>query len=51
MTFTSAITTMPGKNDEEQHPEDSDDTPPGEHKREPIHDPDPADAPLQVRRG
>lgn len=35
--------------DEDEHePEDSDDAPPGEHKREPIKDPDPADTKLHV---
>lgn len=40
---------LPGLPDKEEDPDAGDDTPPGEHKREPIHDPDPANAPLQVR--
>jgi hypothetical protein len=32
---------LPGE--EEPHPDDIDEVPPGEHKREPIKDPDPAD--------
>ena len=42
--------TLPGKPSEDENPDDTEDVPPGEHKREPIDDPDPADAPLQVRR-
>jgi hypothetical protein len=39
------------KPDEEQDPpaEEPEPTPPGEHKREPIKDPDPADTKLYVR--
>jgi len=40
---------LPGKSSEDEDPDSTDDAPPGEHKREPINDPDPADAPLQVR--
>ena len=40
---------QPGKSSEDEDPDSTDDAPPGEHKREPINDPDPADAPLQVR--
>lgn len=40
--------TLPGEGDGES-PDDTEDAPPGEHKREPIKDPDPADSPLQVR--
>lgn len=29
--------------DPEEEPEDTEETPPGEHKREPLKDPDPAD--------
>ena len=36
--------TLPG--DEEEHPDDTEEVPPGEHKREPIKDPDPADTKL-----
>ena len=32
------------------HPEEDEPTPPGEHKREPIHDPDPADTKLHVQQ-
>jgi hypothetical protein len=41
-----------GKPDEEQQPKPEEDepVPPGEHKREPIKDPDPADTKLHVRR-
>lgn len=40
--------TFPG---EEEEPEpDTEPTPPGEHKREPIHDPDPADTKLHVQQ-
>lgn len=42
---------LPGKSPEDEDPDSTEDAPPGEHKREPIKDPDPADAPLQVRRG
>lgn len=38
---------LPGEEDEEA--EDEEDTPPGEHKREPIKDPDPADTKLHVQ--
>ena len=41
---------LPGKTSEDEDPDSTEDAPPGEHKREPIHDPDPADAPFQVRR-
>jgi hypothetical protein len=34
--------------EDEEVPEDGDDAPPGEHKREPIKDPDPADTKLHV---
>ena len=39
--------------DEEQEPptEEPEPTPPGEHKREPIKDPDPADTKLHVQQG
>ncbi len=40
--------TLPGKTSEDEDPDSTEDAPPGEHKREPINDPDPADAPLQV---
>ena len=40
---------LPGKTSEDEDPDSTEDAPPGEHKREPIHDPDPADSPLQVR--
>ncbi len=40
----------PGKTSEDEDPDSTEDSPPGEHKREPINDPDPADAPLQVHR-
>ena len=39
---------------DEYEPEDAEeeeDTPPGEHKREPINDPDPADTKLHVQPG
>ena len=36
---------------DEQAPEDTEPTPPGEHKREPIKDPDPADTKLHVQPG
>ncbi|MEO8160263.1 MAG: hypothetical protein ABI588_02505 [Arenimonas sp.] len=39
------------KPDGEQSPEEPEDTPPGEHKREPIKDPDPADTRLHVQHG
>jgi len=42
--------TLPGKPGEDEDPDSTEDVPPGEHKRDPIDDPDPADAPLQVRR-
>ena len=38
---------LPGEEDEET-PDDTEETPPGEHKREPIKDPDPADTKLHV---
>ena len=34
--------------DDEDKPDDTEPTPPGEHKREPIKDPDPADTKLHV---
>lgn len=37
---------LPGE--EEEEPDDTEPTPPGEHKREPIKDPDPADTKLHV---
>ena len=40
---------LPGEEDEEQEP--TEETPPGEHKREPIKDPDPADTKLHVQQG
>lgn len=40
---------LPGEEDEEA-PDDTEETPPGEHKREPIKDPDPADTKLHVDR-
>jgi hypothetical protein len=45
------ITPRAGKPGEDEDPDSTEDTPPGEHKREPINDPDPADEPLQVRHG
>ena len=42
--------TLPGKSSEDEDPDSTEDVPPGENKREPIKDPDPADAPLQVQR-
>ena len=39
----------PGEPEEPLMPDRDDDMPPGEHKREPIEDPDPADTKLQVR--
>lgn len=39
--------TTPGEDDESK--DNGDPLPPGEHKREPIKDPDPADTKLQVR--
>lgn len=41
---------LPGKPSEDEDPDSTEDAPPGEHKREPINDPDPADAPLHVGR-
>jgi hypothetical protein len=38
--------TTPGE--EEEAPDDTEPLPPGEHKREPIKDPDPADTKLHV---
>lgn len=38
---------MPGEDEED--PDDTEPTPPGEHKREPIKDPDPADTKLHVQ--
>jgi hypothetical protein len=40
---------LPGKTSEDEDPDSTEDAPPGEHKRDPIKDPDPADAPLHVR--
>lgn len=40
---------LPGEEDEEEA-DDTEETPPGEHKREPIKDPDPADTKLHVRQ-
>ena len=40
----------PGDPEEPAMPGSDDDVPPGEHKREPIEDPDPADTTLHVRR-
>ena len=40
---------LPGEEDEEQDP--TEDSPPGENKREPIKDPDPADTKLHVQQG
>lgn len=40
----------PGDPEEPAMPGNDDDVPPGEHKREPIEDPDPADTTLHVRR-
>lgn len=40
---------LPGKPGEDEDPDSTEDVPPGENKREPIKDPDPADSPLQVR--
>jgi len=37
--------------EDEEEPEDSEPTPPGEHKREPIKDPDPADTKQHAREG
>lgn len=42
--------TLPGE-DEEQNPAETDPTPPGENKREPIKDPNPADTKLHVQQG
>jgi hypothetical protein len=39
---------LPGEEDEEQDP--TEDAPPGENKREPIKDPDPADTKLHVQQ-
>jgi hypothetical protein len=36
---------------DEEEPSPDEDTPPGEHKREPIKDPDPADTKLHVQHG
>lgn len=36
--------------EDEQAPDDIEPTPPGEYKREPIKDPDPADTKLQVQQ-
>lgn len=41
--------TLPGE--EEEAPDDVEPTPPGEHKREPIKDPDPADTKMHVQQG
>ena len=40
----------PGDPEEPAMPDTGDDAPPGEHKREPIEDPDPAETTLQVQR-
>ena len=40
---------LPGEDDEQELP-DTEPTPPGEHKREPINDPDPADTKLHVQQ-
>lgn len=40
---------LPTEEDEEES-EDTEETPPGEHKREPIKDPDPADTKLHVQQ-
>jgi hypothetical protein len=42
--------TLPGE-DEEQNPAETDPSPAGENKREPIKDPDPADTKLHVQQG
>ena len=39
-----------GEPGEGPKPEDDEPLPPGEHKREPIHDPDPADTKLHVQQ-
>ena len=39
---------LPGEDEEEGDPVEE--TPPGEHKREPINDPDPADTKLHVQQ-
>ena len=39
---------LPGE--DEEAPDDVEETPPGEHKREPIKDPDPADTKLHVQQ-
>ena len=39
---------LPGE--EEEDPGEVEETPPGENKREPIHDPDPADTKLHVQQ-
>ncbi len=41
--------TLPGE--EEEKPDDVEPTPPGENKREPIKDPDPADTKMHVQQG
>ena len=40
---------LPGEQDQEEP--DTEETPPGENKREPIKDPDPADTKLHVQQG
>lgn len=40
-----------GPDEDQPEPEDDEPTPPGEHKREPIKDPDPADTKLHVQQG
>lgn len=37
--------------EDEEEPDDTEPTPPGEHKREPIKDPDPAETKQRVRGG
>lgn len=41
--------TLPGETEEK--PGETEPTPPGEHKREPIQDPDPADTKMHVQQG
>ena len=41
---------LPAEEDEDAA-EETEETPPGEHKREPIKDPDPADTKLHVQQG
>lgn len=40
--------TLPMPGEEDGAPDDTEPTPPGEHKREPINDPDPVDTKLHV---